>query len=106
MDDVRPTIVYIAGKMTGPEDLGREKFAMMEQKLRKKGLIVLNPTSLPDGMPAEKYLPICMAMIDQCDTVVMLDNWQDSKGAKMEREYAKYNGKRIVYPTGKGKGTK
>ena len=47
-----------------------------------------------------------MAMIDQCDTVVMLDNWQDSKGAKIEREYAKYNGKRIVYPTGKGKSTK
>ena len=74
----------------------------MEMALKKKGLIVLNPASLPTGMPPERYMPICFAMIDQADTIIMLDDWQDSKGARIERAYAKYQGKKIVYPEKKG----
>lgn len=95
-----PRVAYISGKMTGEPDLGRRAFNEMEEKLRAKGLVVLNPAQLPIGMPGDRYMPICMAMIDQCDVVVLLPGWQDSKGAKIEREYAKYQRKRIVYPGG------
>lgn len=89
-------IVYIAGKMTGLEDKGRKKFAEAENVL-KKSFVVLNPATLQDGMPRERYMPICLAMIDQADAIVMLDNWEDSPGAKLEKEYALYQGKEVLY---------
>lgn len=91
-------ILYIAGKMTGLPDKGRQEFMNAERILKEKyGRIILNPATLPDGMPGERYMPICMAMIDQADAVIMLPNWTESKGARLEREYAKYQGKTIIY---------
>ncbi|MCS4522383.1 DUF4406 domain-containing protein [Clostridium botulinum] len=49
----------------------------------------MNPSVLPEGFPWEVYMPICYAMIDACNSVYMLKNWTDSKGAKLELEYAK-----------------
>lgn len=89
-------VVYIAGKMTGLEDKGRGKFAEAENEL-KKAFVVINPSVLPDGMPGDRYMPICFSMIDQADAIVMLDNWKDSPGAKLEKAYAEYQGKAVFY---------
>ena len=93
-------VIYIAGKMTGEPDMGRAKFNKMEKKIKASGHIPLNPARLPQGMPRERYMPICLAMIDKCDAIMMLDNWQQSPGAILEREYARYQGKSILYQKG------
>lgn len=93
-------IVYIAGRMTGLPDKGRKTFNEAEEKLKAKGFTVLNPARLPDGMPPEKYMPICMAMIDAADMICMLDGWEISKGAYLERKYALYQGKTVVFAAG------
>lgn len=90
-------VVYIAGKMTGLPDLGRAKFSVAAKALREKGFPVLNPAELPDGMPGNRYMPICLAMIDAADTVYALNNWKDSPGARIEVNYAGYQGKNIVF---------
>ena len=90
-------ILYIAGKMTGLPDLGRHKFADVEERLKRKGHVVLNPCTVPVGLPKNRYLPICLAMIDAADGVYMMDNWETSPGARVEMEYASYQGKEILF---------
>ena len=40
---------------------------------------------------------ICFAALEMASIVVMLPNWADSAGAKLEHDYAKYIGKKIIY---------
>ena len=88
--------IYIAGKISGLENY-REVFEKAEDKLLTEGNEVMNPAVLGEGFDYKAYMPICLAMLEACDTVFMLKNWEDSKGAKVEHEYAKIQGKKIVY---------
>lgn len=88
-------ILYIAGKMTGLPDKGRAKFAAAAERLRDNGHIVLNPAELPEGMPSDRYMPICLAMVAAADAVYALDNYMQSDGAQVEIGYAKYQGKPV-----------
>lgn len=88
--------IYIAGKITGLKNY-RENFNRAEEKLKAEGHLCMNPSVLAEGFPWEVYMPICYAMIDACECVYMLKNWTDSKGAKMELEYARNNRKAIIY---------
>ena len=88
--------IYIAGKVTG--DLNyKAKFAEAENKLKAMGHIVMNPAILPDGLGGyEEYMPICFAMINACDAIYLLSDWDKSKGAKEELDYGTSKGK-IVF---------
>lgn len=90
-------IVYLAGRMYGLPDHGRRKFEEVEERLRHMGHIVLNPANLPQGMPDEKYMPICLAMVDAADAIYLLNGFNDSPGARLESEYAGYQNKKIVW---------
>ena len=87
--------VYIAGKITGDCDY-REKFERVEELLRREGHVVLNPATLPEGMSAADYMRICFAMIDVADRVVLLPDWSESPGARLEKEYCRYIRKGMV----------
>jgi len=88
--------VFISGKMTGEPNYNREKFFDVERELTEEGdMIVLNPAVLPDGLKHEEYMKICFAMIDACDTVVMLEGWEKSLGANAEYDYAQRMDKEI-----------
>lgn len=86
----------MAGKINGLKNY-REVFKKVEDELIQEGHSVMNPAVLGEGFPYETYMPICLAMLEACDEVYMLPNWTDSKGAKLEHEYAKLQGKKIVY---------
>jgi len=88
--------IYIAGKITDNPDY-MEQFAIAESFLKLSGHAVMNPTILPPGFEHHEYMKICFSMIDVCEEVYMLDNWQDSKGAMMEHDYAIKTGKTINY---------
>lgn len=89
-------IVYLSGKITGKSNY-REVFGRAQKVLKAKGYTVLNPAILPEGLTSEKYMPICLAMIEACDAVVLIDDWRKSRGAVLERDYARYQGKKIIY---------
>lgn len=88
--------IYIAGKITGLKNY-KENFSKAEEKLKNSGHLCMNPSTLSEGFPWEIYMPICYKMIDACDTVYLLKNWTDSKGAKLEFEYAKSKNMKILY---------
>lgn len=89
-------VIYIAGPITGVEDY-KVRFASAEAQLEAQGHIVLNPARLPEGMAYEAYMPICLAMVQAADMVVMLPGWGDSKGAIAEYACAHALGKEMLW---------
>lgn len=91
--------IYIAGKITDNPEY-KNQFGEAENVLIKQGHAVMNPSILPPGFEHYEYMKVCYSMIDVCEGVYFLENWQDSKGAKMEHEYASAGSKKMVYQGG------
>lgn len=94
--------LYLAGKMTGLPDYGRAQFNEAEQRLTKRGHIVLNPARLPLGLEPEQYMRIGIAMLESADAIYILPGWETSRGTRLERHYARFLGKRVLYEVGTG----
>lgn len=84
--------VYISGKITGNPNY-KEEFAKAEKWLKSIGCIVMNPSVLSEGFTHDEYMQICYSMIDVCNAMYFLKNWEQSVGAKMENEYAEQSNK-------------
>ena len=89
-------VIFISGKVTG-DPYYRGKFRLAETKLKAKGYVVLNPAYLPKGLNTAKSMAICLNMLSYADCVYMLSNWEESRGATIEHEFASYSGKEIIY---------
>lgn len=81
--------IYISGKITG--DSGYiEKFKAAEKEIRQqyKGCEVINPAvilqTMPESTTYAEYIKISICLLDMCDSVYMLPDWKESKGAYME----------------------
>lgn len=92
--------LYLSGPITGVKRY-RSKFAKFEKQLREMGHTVINPAVETEGLNPADYLLISFARLNAADAIVLLPNWWDSEGAKIEAAYAKYAKKRIfkaIYP--------
>lgn len=96
--------IYIAGKITGDNNYVT-KFLKAKETLKSKGFNVVLPIDIADGGPGEyshffsyeQFLHVDYALIDVCDGIYMLKDWQQSKGARMELQYAADYQKEILY---------
>lgn len=85
----RPKRVYISGKITGlSEKEWTENFEAAEKALTEAGYRVINPAKVQADLDYSEYLTIDIILLGRCDAIYMLDNWQDSNGAKAERATA------------------
>ncbi len=94
-------IVYISGKITG-DDNYMQKFSEAEERLTKNGFSVINPTVINrfSFLNYSQFLHVDYALLDCCDAIYMLKDWNDSHGAKLERSHAWEKGKEIMYEQG------
>lgn len=95
-----PKRVYISGKITGTMDF-REKFKKVEDHLKSEhpDWIVVNPADveLPKICGWEDYMVICLHLLKSCDSIYMLPDWESSKGAEKEYQYAETNGLEVNF---------
>ena len=91
--------IYLAGQISGNQNY---KIQFLDEELRLKrtydnNVVVLNPTIFPYGLTQHEYMQLCRPMLDIADCVLMLDGWENSAGAKVERDYALKCSKPVFY---------
>ena len=89
-------IVYLSGPITGNDNYA-EDFAKWERILKESGDAPINPAKLGLGLNETSYMPICLQMLEQADAIFLLPGWEKSRGAKLEKAYAEYQKKGIMY---------
>lgn len=85
-------MIYLSGPMTGYIGWNYQTFHEAAAYLRGKGYEVFNPAEVFDGvtsLPREVYMKEDIRALLDCETVMMLDGWKESEGAKLEYEIAK-----------------
>lgn len=85
--------VYIAGSITHNPNY-KEQFAQAERTLKDAGYEVVNPVK-PEGNKYKWYIDEGLKQLMQCDAIYLLRNWQQSKGACLEKRYAQTVGLKI-----------
>lgn len=96
--------VYISGKITGLEQSEyQRKFHIAEVELSCMGYnSYINPAftngTLPEDLEHDEYMSVCVnGLMPLCDTIYMLSNYKESKGAMEELEIAKQMGMEVLY---------
>ena len=94
----RDPMVYLAGPMTGIEDLNFPLFNAEAARLRELGWEVVNPAEVQPDQSAQWIdcmladIPALMA----CDTIALLPGWEASKGARIEHCIALNHGMNVL----------
>lgn len=95
---------YLSGPITAPtreEELANiKKFYDLEHELLNRGFHVFNPAKLEEaGRSWEWYLARDLKWInDYRPTIYLMDGWQNSRGARLEVEFARLLKLTILYP--------
>jgi len=90
---------YIAGKITGlPKGDVKDKFNMMASQLTGLGYHVVKPVAVyDDSQTWDDAVRSDIKKMLECDEVHLLPDWQESRGAQLERDIALRLGMQVVY---------
>lgn len=83
--------IYIAGKVSG-ESMAEciMKFGAVQKQIEAMGFIAVNPLETVGhwDISWEDAMKLCIVALMGCDGMVLLPDWQESTGAKIERQLA------------------
>ena len=97
--------IYLSGKITGreKEDYTRQ-FARAESFYKTGGFDVVNPVKIGEEVlkinPKAEWQDFMIRDLEAlrtCTHIALLEGWEDSKGAKMEKAEAEKMGLEIMY---------
>lgn len=92
--------IYISGQITGLElKEAKANFDRAEVLLLEKGFNPLNPMKVNPPLSAKnwkEYMRDDIVQLFNCDAIYLLDNWQASKGARIEHFIAQEMGLMIL----------
>lgn len=103
--------IYLSGKITGDPNY-REKFAVATRTLQVKypNTTVFNPASefrdiaaklemsgADKGVAHDILVDFCIQTMKDCDTIAIMPDWTDSKGAIAEVDAALREGMNVVW---------
>lgn len=99
----RKTRIYISGSITNyGYDKAKELFSFAEHCINDmvgSDYVAINPMRIADelGKPWIWYIIKDLKILSKCEVIFMLPTWEDSRGAKIERLFAKLTFKKIIY---------
>lgn len=103
MSTVHTTTVYLSGPMSGLPELNYPTFHAAAHALRRIGYTVVNPaefetdtTGLDEAQAWRAYMQVDIKALVECDGIVMLPAWPESRGATLERSIAQGLGMRVM----------
>lgn len=91
--------VYISGPITNVDNF-EEAFFKREKTLKSLGYLVANPVTFCKPLEErirknfnrepsyQEYMEVCITQLWECDAISMLENWENSKGARIEHDLA------------------
>ena len=97
--------IYLSGKITGreKEDYTRQ-FARAESFYKTSGFDVVNPVTIGEEVlkinPKAEWQDFMIRDLEAlrtCTHIALLEGWEESKGAKMEKAEAEKLGLEIMY---------
>jgi hypothetical protein len=87
---------YLSGAVSNDPDF-RLKFNYAEYQLKQKGFKVLNPVKgEKDGKAWDYYMRKDIRKLTKCDGIILMDDWFESKGARLEKKVAEELGMKIL----------
>lgn len=91
--------IYISGPMTGIEKLNYPRFNKTEENLKRMGYEVFNPARIKGAAEWtwEDYMRECIRAIPDCTHIMLLNNWERSKGAQTEYYIAQSLGMKVMF---------
>lgn len=98
-------VIYISGKFRGPNSWAIEQNIRKAEELSLEvwriGAVAmcphLNTRFYQGALPDQVWLDGDLELVKRCDAMLMVDNWQDSEGAKLEHQFAQALKQPIFY---------
>ena len=89
--------IYISGPITGCKNNNYDAFWKVENKLIFEGFEVINPLTLCKNIDDYKEcMKLDIRALTYCDSIYMLPNWKQSKGACIEHAVALAIGLKVI----------
>lgn len=90
ISEIQGKSVFLSGPITGIDDY-KDKFADAAEVIKALGAnTVFNPAAeIPDDTEYEEAMNICTDRVTTSDCVVVLDGWENSKGALIEYAFSR-----------------
>lgn len=89
--------VYISGPMSGLPELNHPAFDAMAELLDDLGYgRVFNPADVTAQSSWEAFMRVDIAALVDCHVIVMLPDWQASRGARLEHHIARELGLTVI----------
>lgn len=92
-------IVVISGPMNGYPDHNKPAFDEAQKMLEARGYDVINPANLGliDGWGWSQYMRFAIKHLVEADCIHMLDGWEHSRGALIEKRIADELGMKHIF---------
>jgi hypothetical protein len=104
---MKDKIIYISGKYSGKTDAETnqniQKARLMAAKVWELGYPCLCPHTNTSNFEEicscdyEDYIEGDLTLLSRCDAILLLDNYEDSTGAKIELSQARELNKQVYY---------
>jgi hypothetical protein len=98
-----PPLLYVSGKYTaGVIKENIEAAEAVSVQLMRNGFDVICPHKNTSGyekyedIPYDQYIAMDLNILERCDAIYMMSNWQESNGAKIELKHALDKGIPVV----------
>ena len=90
--------IYISGAITGVKNY-RHNFKVAEIAMQYAGHEVINPCDLPHehNQSYEEFMTEDLKALLECDTILMLKGWEESRGATLEYNVAGMCGLEVLF---------